>query len=643
MKKENWYSLLILTFIFMSILLLRADLVLGEEEEQIDDAYECLINIITNRTCQSITNEQRIFSLLAVNRCKNEVISDSFNDKECWPAGHCTLKTTSQAVLALKNVGENTEKAEEWLFSQKGVPQEVIWYLQIDSQEPSTCVITYGSESQPGSYYSVQINEDKKISSSAGVGSCLQVSTSGYWLEITRSLQCMEQNFMISCNKSFTTTLLFSQVDSSTIHVSQELHSSQQGGMTEEKVESYCFVEDGPCNYEGSLWAALALNSLGEDVSSYLPYLITLSGDSDKERFIPDSFLFSITSSLDYKTSLLSKQINNQYWALSGDRYYDTALALLPFQSQSLPEKDNSKTWLLSVQENSGCWWGNDLTNTAFILASIWPREFSGGSGGGGSNNYCQLSGYHCVQSGNCVDYGGEVLDDYYCSGFSSECCTAPRPPENCVADLEGEICTSNEYCRNGSSVSSDDSTRCCINGGTCTLQTSTTSECVSEGGVCRILDCGSNEESNSIYECTNPTDLCCFPKTDSEEKESLIWLWIFLVLVVLVTLGIIFKDKLRRFFIKPKSGPRGPPRGPTRFGPGFRPRPGPRPSGYPPNLSSRNSQNRFPQKSRPSFERRVIPNPPSNPRRNTLTRVGKSGSDKELDDVLKKLKEMGN
>jgi len=606
MTKKRILGILIIFLILISFSLLQAQISPEEEEEKIDNAYSCLADKVEGE-CSSLSPEEKIFSLLAINQCRAEVINDS-SDEECWPAGSCRLKTTAQAVLALNSAGINTDDAQQWLLSQNKIPSELTWYLQIESNDQTTCTIEH-----TGFSGTINIMEDKKISGDAG--QCLSLAQSNYWLEISTSPFCYNQEFSISCDKDFFTTLLFRKQDSPIIHVSQEISSAAAGGTTIEKVESFCFREGGignPCNYEGSLWAALVLNSLEKDMSSYLPYLITLA--EDNQRFLPDAFLFLITNDPEYSDSLLSKQKTigiQYYWQESGDMYYDTALALFPFKHETILEKTNSKQWLLETQDTNGCWQDN-TRNTAFILASIWPRDFFiDGNGDGNGLQDCVSAGNYCVNKGSCE---GQVLSDY-CSGVLFECCTLPSKQQTC-AQKDGIVCSSNQICT-GKEVSAADTSKCCIDGGICKTKTEPViSECEKQLGICKT-SCLDDEE-RVYYECEFTGDVCCVPKTTTE--KSYIWIWILLILIVLVVIGIIFRDKLRNFWLRIKSKSRRSKPGPR---PGYG-RPPPRPPHYPIR--------------RPMPERRVLPlsHRPLKP----IKRPSKSQT--ELDKVLKKLKSMG-
>jgi hypothetical protein len=594
MKKRGLFSILFISIILMLSFAISAQSGLEDEQEKVDEAYECLEGKVEGK-CSSLSTEEKVFSLLAIDECQAEVMSDSANDGQCWPSSNCRLKTTAQAVLALDNTGVNTDDAEEWLLSQNITPAELIWYLEIESNEETTCTLSY-SESP----YTVNIGEDKKISNSAGT--CLRLAQDDYWLRVSPS--CYDQEFQISCDQDFLTTLLFRKATSSTIHVSEKTSSAAAEGTTTEKVNSYCFAEGNSCDYEGSLWAAMVLDSLDRDVSAFLPYLIVLADEN--ERHIPDAFLYFLTSDAEYRANLLSGQQSSKWWMESGDKFYDTALALYPFQHESIQEKTNSKIWLLDVQDSEGCWERN-VRNTAFILASIWPREFGGG-GGEEELPDCKAAGYFCMSGASCE---GNIYADYDCPALF-KCCSVPQVQETC-AELGGEICSSNQRCVGGAELDTSGGT-CCIGGSCSVVDQVTESECELNNGVCREYGC-SSEETESTYLCESSSDTCCVSESPTT-RGSYWWVWLLILLIILAIVGIIYRDKLRSLF-KRKPRSRGMPGG--SFGGR------PRPPVTPPLMQPR------------PMPRRILPasraRGPVRPRR---------ARSKELDDVLKKLKDMG-
>ncbi|MBD3247101.1 hypothetical protein GF378_00590 [Candidatus Pacearchaeota archaeon] len=580
-------------------------------QEKIDNAYSCLEQMVSGK-CATLSPEEKLFTLLAIGECKDEVIADSVSE-EYWTSVDPSIKTTAQAILALgKSTNFNTDPAEQWLLSKQGSPEDVDWYLQIESDEETSCTIKYD-----GLTHNVQLKEDKTLSE--GAGNCLTLSNNDYWLKITPG--CYDREFEVSCDEDFLTALLFKRQASSVIHISDTTNSASAGGRTTEKVNSACFLEDGECTYEGTLWAAVVLGYEGHDTTPYLPYLTTMAEENSK--FLPESFLYILTGSNDYRTELLSRQINNKYWDTYKDKFYDTAFAL--YSISDAQEKQNSKDWLLDsqVQGTNGCWQSN-VRNTAFILASIFPRQIDTGS------SSCEGSGYYCMSEVNCV---GSLLDTYACPGVL-KCCDSPKPVLPCE-EQTGKICGVDENCVGGTVMDASDTATgetCCV-GGTCEVP-APEAECESYGGTCRAFGCNEGEEE-AFYACEFEGDYCCVESTEQEGGGGWGWIILLIILILLTILGIVFRKKLKPLWqkilskFKKGKGPKGPkgPGGPGRpFGPGPGPsRPGPGASGRP----------------RPGSPpvRRVFPQ--AQKKKGSIQMSSHKEQNKEVEKALSKLKDM--
>lgn len=711
MKRE-----LIFVCIFLSILIVPV--VFAAEADQIPKAYSCLKDKINSSTCEKLSLEEKTFSLLAVQQCKNEVINSSFSD-ECWPGSSCNIKQTAQAILALSPFDYNTTKAENWLLSKKTIPSDLSWFIEIEGADAVSCDLFY-TNYEGG--LKINIGADKKISASTNLGNCLTFSDGNYWLEVSPT--CYNQEFSIQCNESFITTLLFSKKNSPTINVVDAVHSAAAHGTTTEKVDSWCFGLNNVCDYEGSLWAAETLYYLDPDrgdISAFLPYLIAFSDDNSK--LIPESFLFYLTGK--FKTELLFNQKAGKYWSESGDEYYDTAVAMMSLQSVSATEKQNSKNWLLSSQLPSGCWDNDNVRNTAFVLFSVWPQYFSpsaqtgicgngiidageecdginlggkvcssssvkgtgwvgnlscypknhayecqfdaslctGGTTTCVNNSQCptglKCSGNRCLVPSNgttitgcvsdancsgtqkcsggvCIDNAlnctgagyfcispkdcssGNSLSNYQCSGLS-KCCKLDKILQSCSSQ-KGEICDADEICKSGTSTTDASGLTsgevCCINGNCVkkTTPTPTEATCVSQGGGTCKSSCPSEETESPYYSCEFSTDKCCI---EQKVKKNYIWLWVLIGLIFIVVLGIVFREKIREWMMRIKTKSKKTPR--PEFG--MRPL-------YPPR----------------AVPRRIIPPTQVHQRPSPSLPVRKpvKKSSKELDEVLKKLKEIG-
>lgn len=563
----------------------------GDNSCKIDKGYSCLKGEIKDKSCDNLSPEEKVFSLLATGECESQVTSDSKYKSD--------IKYTSQAIIA----GSNSGNAKSWLFEKNRTSTGIDWFLEIESPKATTCKVDYSSSNE------VIINEDKKINSVTG-GSCLSSSQNKYWLKVNPD--CYDEKFTISCDEQFLTTLLYQEQNSDTIYVSEKTGSSSADGTTEEKVDSLCFGEND-CNYEETLWASLALNVLKEDVTPYLPYLITMKDKEENKDILSEAFLYSLTGNTDFKNQLLSKQINNKWWVSSNDKYFGTALALYPLQYEEPSQKKDSVNWLLNdAQEENGCWDSGNIRNTAFILYSISPRAVS--FSGGGID--CEGAGYFCSSQINCQ---GEVLSGYDCSG-AFVCCSEDVVLKTC-SEQGGEICNSNQGCIGVGSLEVDssglNSGQTCCTSGTCQETQATVSSCESSGGTCKVNGCSGNEEV-TFESCDFSSDVCCVQKIT--EKANYSWVWILFILIILTVLGIIFKDKLRPYWFRIKS----------KFDK-FSSSKGTKPSGpgTPPGM--------LPLR-RVMPRRRIILSSGKRP----LRRMPRAKSQGEIDEVLKKLKEMG-
>jgi hypothetical protein len=585
-------------FIFLSLLVLSLLFVSAQNETQTDAAtkgYACLESRVKDQ-CSSLSTEEKIFSVLAVGKCKTELNSDSVGNA-CWPKpeSSCKIKTTAQAVLAL---GSGTKNAEDWLLSKTMSFTGMEWYLQVESNSNVSCTATY-----LGSPYTFTVT-DKVIDGDAG--SCLSVSDN-YWFIISST--CYGTELKLSCDKSFSTNLFYKKLNSNTFYVSGATHSAAGAGSISEKVNPLCFGEDGACDYEGSLWATLVLSAKKKNVSDYIPYLVAMSDETENLQYLPKSFLYTLTNN--FKLDVLSKQMGSQYWDVSGDKFYDTAIALLPFQNQDIAEKTNSKTWLGEIQETDGCW--GSTRNTALLLYSLWPRK----NGDISSTKDCSAANYFCRSSLSCLDDGGVEMDDYDASCFGTDvCCSKEQQLESCAAQ-SGELCSSSEQCLGGTEVESTDSNSekfCCVNG-VCGQQQIT--QCETNNGICRTT-CTSKEKL-SPYTC-NGSDICCVTK----KFNWVLLIIILIILIILAVIGIIFRKQLRDIFFKVKAWVQ------SKFK--FK---GKKPSSpmTPPGRLPTTSSARIPAG---AVQRRIIPQQQRAP----VTRPVQKKSD--FDDVLKKLREIG-
>ncbi len=610
MKEKRVLVLLIVLGILFSALLITA-----QDDKEITKSYDCLKKKLNNadNNCGGTANTaENAFDLLAIaydselqGECKNALINKKKTD--CWPesgnSAICTIKATAIASIALKKA-TNTETADNirWLKSKRKLATELIWFLEIDAINATQCFINGQS---------FNIADNKKISGSDPQG--LSKSYNNYWFQIND----LTKNYTISCNSSFITALLYKKPNSGIYYVSSETNSAAASDSTTEYINGYCFSTSGNCEYEGTLWGAMALIEVGEEITPYIPYLTAMADESVNAKYLPYAFLFMIDGqAIDYLSGFLSLQKLNKYWDVSGNKFYDTALALLALQTGTYQEATNAKNYLITQRsttgDNDGCW----PSDTAFILYSAWPKTPATGPVGP-SVDYCEDYNYTCTSASECSV--NNKLTSFECRSLSQVCCSV-RPIQQTCEQKSGFVCKNDEECT-GTTVPSLDENSCCVSG-SC-QKISTANECVDNEGTCSS-ECAKDEEENTAYTGScGVGEYCCFKKIKTGPNWWLIILLI--ILIILVILAIIFRNQLKIWWFKTKSGFK------SKKGPQPSTRPSPMPLGQRPVLMPRQIIPR-PASGRPLT--RPIQGRPAPPQ-------GRAQKDKEFEDTMKKLKDM--
>lgn len=400
--------------------------------------------------------------------------------------------------------------------------------------------------------------------------------------------------------------------------MSSKTNSAASLGTTSEQITAKCFKTGGNCDYEGSLWAALALQQLDEEVSPYVPYLLALA--EDNKKYFPDTFLYILVGGDDKYSEIVQSQKQSKYWEIVGspyNRFYDTSLAMLSLQGSSAPELDNAQNYLLEIQGRDGCWNNGNIRDTAFILYSGWKK---GASTGGGEipipgGEACEVIGTtrSCSKASDCTTAGGQILNNYECDSFGDFCCSIKVEEQTC-AEKNGNICASNEECT-GQEVSAGDGT-CCLS--TC-QQKEDVSTCEINDGICRASCADDEEQINEI--CSGGGVCCIVVNNEGGKKVSWGLIIILALLVLLIILAIHYRDKLRVWWYKFK--------GRASSSPIKRP-------GVPPSGSG--------GVMRPVMRPLSFGVPPNRPIRDlppTRTAPRVSSKDKEMEETLKKLRDM--
>lgn len=614
-------AVLLLVFVSLSFAGMVSAANSTSSDSSVDKAYSCLKNQIDKKS--SMTLQEAVFSALALGSYGNitQVISNQKASQNCWPKSGCTIKETSQVFLAYERMGIGTSDIESWILARNSTSPDLAWYLEIDAENHSStsCTVKYS-----GGQASIQIADDMKLSGSPGA--CFSISSSGYLLKVRES--CLDKTFDISCTNGFVSALLYQKnrgenVDcldqgNVTCYVLGDTHSAPSLGTTQEKITSSCFKSSSQCDYEGSLWATLALQKAGKNIDSFIPYLLAL--EDDYQRYFSYSFLSAILGSSDDASfsNVIQLRKQNQYWEIASspyNRFYDTSLGMLALSSgSSQDELQKTKDYLLNIQTPEGCWNNNNVRDTAFILYSGWVKsvsQASGASGGSaGGTSACTDAGFSCEKMSDCTSAGGILKQGFLCGGVSI-CCSVQVPRQTCESQ-NGKICPSQTEC-DGSVFEASNTQGCCL--GTC-VPIQAVSVCESAGGFC-ASSCQSGEEE-TIDSCSSSSQVCCIA---SQGSGSGIW-WIILlaIFIILIILAIIFRHRIQMWRFSRKSGvssspvsrPRSPPSSPAPYRP-------------------------MPQR---PIQRQIMSSPRPVPSQTSIQQKAKP-LNKDYEDTLKKLKEM--
>jgi len=585
--KKSVQTVLVILILLVSINFIIAPSHPEQVETEIDKAYSCLETELGDNCGNTRSTKQAAFNLLAIaydsglqSDCKQSL--DSLKKDSCWgetDTGNCNVKSTALATLALQHIGEDVEDQIDWLLKRKKTDTGLTWFLEIDSNNRTECDINGQT---------ITIEGNKKISGIPPSG--LVKAYNNYWFQINN----IEKNYTISCNKDFITALIYQKPGSNVFHISSETKTASEFDSITERVNSFCLTTSNICNYEGTLWAAIALAKEGKDINPLIPFLTSMSDKAENKKYLPSAFLYILTNSDDYYSELVSLQKSNNYWDESRNKFYDTALALLALQNVNSDEVDRAKRYLLNIQKNSGCW----QSDTAFILHAAWPKNPSL-TGAVAGITYCEDFSNFCVAIGEC-DLAN-TLDNFYCPSSAQVCCQIKTQEPTCSEKL-GAICNLDEECI-GDSVTSLDSNDCCI--GDC-VEIQTSNECEDLGFFCKE-SCSTNQEEKAGYNSAcSFGDVCCGSKPTKESSSNLLII-LLVILIIIVILAIIFRNRLKVWFLKRKTGKSKP----------TSQRPGP-PRTFIPSIIPRS-------RGRPQVPRRQAPR----------TR------DTEFEDTMKKLKDM--
>ena len=535
MKLESKRGLLFLfMFLFLLITLSSIFSVGINAQPKVDKAYTWLKSQASlSNYGDSIQNSFVLLGLSGTSQkaaAKNSLLSKAYqrhcwSDKQASQESDCNVWPTTLAKFALDNIGYDTSKINSWLLDKASTFKGINWFFQVDIERGLTanCTIIYD-----GGVTNVTINDDKTLTLK-GTSNCFSVSDKdNYWLQLDSN--CYDKkSFKVTCDisdptKIFKINLLYKKPSNDIWHVVNEQWSEQSGHTSDISfIYSECLSESGSCNYEATSWFAYDLKDKQDsNYTRFLPYL-TIAADNN-QGFLPDSFLYLITSGQDYGNNLLNLENVQGFWLANHGQFYTTSLAALGLLTNYNYDYNVSQTkeYLLSRQSTDGSWQCNEvgcdsLRDTAFILWVFWPLTVGGGPGQNVTTNECADNGGTC--EGGCdYDLYRTLPINYSCAGSGNTCCK-PADQGYCVGDFGGSVCSEGQTC-SGQTVETADEFACCI--GQCITSAGT---CSSQGGeLCDMKQgsyCEQGHEIFNVNDTTNTLSCCdasyCVEKTCSD------------------------------------------------------------------------------------------------------------------------------
>ncbi len=650
---------------------------------KITKAYQCLDGLV-NTTQMNL--DEAIFSALANvpgNKSWSIISGEKSPSEFCWPKAGCTVNATAQVALVYKQLGKDTKNITAWLSSKNATVAGFTWYLQttIDNNEISQCYVNYD-----GTDRSFKVKEDMKLE--GDVGQCLSIDVSGYRFRIPNN--CIDKVFSVKCDKGFKINLLYEKSSGGTLYVSSRTESGSANSWKSSEINVKCFKEGSVCNYESSLWAATALYSTGKNYESFIPYLRVLADDNLK--LFPSAFLNYLQGGSQYYTKIVDARNNRPqtrtYWDLSGNKFYDTALAMLSLGSCQATADDlctnadlkDAANYLMDEQTDKGCWNNNNLKDTAFLLYAGWTRNIQSPStttpGGNGV-----ITVPIVPANATCVDIGGacsiencssstENTVNASCSNAGDICCLQkssynPATPSDC--QTARYYCSPSRIsCLENSGTIIDEKKCATFDKVCCTIEVPEPKTCaeqsgeicqgsedcdgsivISSTGSCCVGTCKTTEQ----FECT--TDIECAssqkcennkcvssgttpPPTSSSGSRALIY--ILTIFIILIAVAIVFRKKIQiwMFNRNKAKGSKGPLGGMPPRGPGGPPQFG----RMPPRFGAPSGPGARPLMRQPIMQTRAAQQPARMPPARSVSRAP-STKEKEMDETLKKLKKM--
>lgn len=450
----------------------------------------------------------------------------------CLPSTSCTIEETALAILALKEVQDDTyfDEFDTYLMnSMSSGSGSGAWYLQVVTEDNGTCTASYELNNIT-TEIEFEVDEgafpDCSDSTFLDINSCLQTNLISNNPGITIDIDCTElaSTVIALVYKSDSTYYLLTNENSNTAEI---------------KVNNGCFgrTADSSCNLDASLTAGWAL----DEIDSTTNTAIYLKENYDSSDVSENALMYLITEDESY----LEKVADSQKTDGSFDRSYaTTSLAIIALSESTAytTEIDNAKAWLREEQSDQGSW-GASMKETAMILYAAFSDEpVSPASCSDGSQNQGE-DGIDC--GGPCEDCGaGEVISEcttdddcltLYDETYTCELGECVSPTSGCVSDTD---CSSGEVCLSGACVASE-----CNYDGNCEYGAwnensyNCPSDCYCGDGVCDNYESESDCSSDCGEEDSSDGDDNYVPPTTVDEG-GFPFLTILIIIIILALIG---------------------------------------------------------------------------------------------------------
>lgn len=352
------------------------------EETSTGSQFDILksVNWLKEKSKEPLTIDEMSLAIIALN---NQGDRDSVSslitrllelksEEGCFPKQKCTTKDTALASLALSKTGNDISKSIEWLKSQlvPGVKRGE-WRLQIKAGGEGECEVTYPLREENTKTQKFQMKDEKLLGTSSpffiNVATELSGGLVNNIVNPKLTVDCHLQNPII--------TLLYKEGNN--IYIVK----NKPGKAENMPMPNACFTsgKGKACDYESTLYAALALKEIGEDLESYGVNVFLETGQNLNE--LNQALLSRIFKKTLYYDMLVKSQKKDGSWA---DRSpFITAFAVFALkeitQDVYTGAGQGGEAFLKQSVYVDGDWFGK-VKDTSMAIIAITGSDLARGS-----------------------------------------------------------------------------------------------------------------------------------------------------------------------------------------------------------------------------------------------------------------------